>query len=363
MEGSGGKHFLSCRKLLKTEGFEGGTECRQVLVLKFEGGVLSGAPNKISRICSDMIEIFLYYFRFGGARFFVSFFALLVVYFNWKIWYHLFQLVLFNTPLPASLKLLAQKIIFTFIGIGVICIPMGFALEKVVLRAQVPKIVFFSQAFLQIDKMVFGTYVPFWFQSSSNNIKFLFDALSLPIIIVYGSLAFLLGILLFLLFVFKPRYFYKAIMSFFIMFLIGLPLWFFFPAVSPHDAYIDNVLYVPAPQYLQATLSEYHPNPHLQLYLTSVSALSGEGEEQFFAITTMPSMHIAWASLILFFGIILWRPLAFVLVPYFLLNAIATVYLLQHYAVDIPAGIIVGIISIWVAFIIAKRKTPKMYLD
>ena len=310
-----------------------------------------------------MVEIFLYYLGFGGARFFALFFVFLVVYFTAKTWYHIFYLIRFNTPLPVSLKVLAQKVVFTFIVIIALTVPLGFMLEKVVLHAKAPEVIFFSEIFLQIDNMVFGAYIPFWLQSSSNSLKPLFDNLSFLIITVYRSLPFLLGILFSLLFVFKPYYFYKAFISFFVMFLIGLPLWFFFPAVSPLDAYIDNVLNVPPPLYLQTTLSEYHPNANVKSYLVSVTALSEESGNQFFAITTMPSMHVAWSLLILVFGVILWRPLVILLIPYFLLNALATVYLLQHYSVDIPTGIVVGIVSILIAIVIANKKTPKIFLS
>ncbi len=310
-----------------------------------------------------MFEIFSYYLGFGGTRFFALFFVFLPVYFTGTLWYHFFYAVAYNRPLPSGLKSLATKVVLTLVMMVICLVVLGFGLEKVVLHAQLSTIVFFSQAFLQIDKMVFGVYVPFWFHDSSNGLKPFFDNFSLLIIIIYRSLPFLLGILFSLLFVIKPQYFYKAFLSFVIMFLIGLPLWFFFPAVSPFDAYIYDVFEAPLPQYLQPALSGYDPNVHLESFLRSIKDLNQESRAQFFAVTTMPSMHIAWAVLILFFGAALWRPLLVFLVPYFLINAFATVYLLQHYTIDIPAGLIVAIISIYLAIMIAKVKTPQIFLS
>ncbi len=310
-----------------------------------------------------MVEIFLYYIVFGGARFFALFFIFLALYFTGKMWYHIFRLALLNKSLPDSFKLLTKKIIFTFIIIIVTMFFLGVGLEKVILNAQASKVIFFSETFLQMDKTIFGTYVPFWFQDANNSLKPFFDNMGLVIIIVYKSLPFLLSILFSALFVANPQYFYKALLSFIIMFLMGLPLWFLFPAVSPFDAYIDNVLHIQAPLYLQGTLSAYQPNEHLTAFFTSMADLNIKTDNQFFAITTMPSMHIAWALLILFFGVKIYRPMALLLVPYFFLNAIATVYLLQHYAIDIPAGLMVGIISIWIATVLANKKTPKIYLS
>jgi membrane-associated phospholipid phosphatase len=64
-------------------------------------------------------------------------------------------------------------------------------------------------------------------------------------------------------------------------------------------------------------------------------------------ITSFPSPHVAWGVLIVWFGIELYRRSAVLLVPWGLLNCIGAVFLLQHYAVDAVAGIVVAVAAVF----------------
>lgn len=63
-------------------------------------------------------------------------------------------------------------------------------------------------------------------------------------------------------------------------------------------------------------------------------------------ISTFPSMHAAWGIIIAYAGMILWPPLGIILIPLALVNGVASVYILEHYAVDIFLGYAVALISI-----------------
>lgn len=87
--------------------------------------------------------------------------------------------------------------------------------------------------------------------------------------------------------------------------------------------------------------------------------LSKNGKENFFPLTTMPSMHIAWSLLIFYFGFKICKKSLLFLIPYFILNFISTMYMLQHYTIDVFVGFIVGVVSILLANFIAKKQTPQ----
>jgi len=316
-----------------------------------------------------MFEIFVYYIQFGGVVFAAVFFAFISLYSLLKFFSVIFRFLIKGEDPNKNLRLFLE--IFLIFLISIIFFTLaGIILDYVASNASAERISFFDNFFMQIDKTVFGVYLPFWFQDLNNHHKPVFDFFGLFIVKIYEILAFFLGILFVLLLLFKPNYFCKLSLSFGLTLLISPPLWFLFPAVSPLDAYINNVISTPIPTEIQATVSLYRPNKFVESFLESVKGIDNdinkdakEGDgERFFAITTMPSMHIAWSLLILYFGIILWRPAAVFLIPYFLVNALSTVYLLQHYTIDIFGGLIVGVISIWLATIIVGDKIPKFIL-
>lgn len=227
------------------------------------------------------------------------------------------------------------------------------------------KIALSNNTAMQMDKFLFGRYIPFWLQDIKNPLKPFFDVMASPIIHCYRSLGFFLSILFIILFVKNADYFFKMFLAFFIVVIISVPSWVLFPVIIPHQAYIDNILNTSIPYSMQAALSTYSPNKTLENFLESVKIPESlyKSKDKFFGITGMPSMHIAWSVLILYFGVKLWRPLAVLLIPYFLLNAISTLYTLEHYTIDVFAGIIAGVISIWLVNIIVKNKTPKIIIE
>jgi hypothetical protein len=65
-------------------------------------------------------------------------------------------------------------------------------------------------------------------------------------------------------------------------------------------------------------------------------------------------MHAAWGTLIAYAGIILCPWLGIVLVPLSILNDIGSVYILEHFSVDIFLGVIVALISIVITEILLR---------
>jgi hypothetical protein len=200
---------------------------------------------------------------------------------------------------------------------------------------------------MQADKVSFGIYVPFWLQETTNPWKPLFDIASPVLIGVYSSLWFFLGFMLVLLLIKDDRLFVDMFLSCLLCLLLAAPLWYVFPALSPSMGYWHPIIPLNSSFDVQPVLALYAPNETLLSYLKEQAAIAEGFPDWFLAITTIPSLHVAWGALFVYFAVRAWLPLAIIAVPYFLLNSLSAVYTLQHYAVDIPAGIFVAVVALF----------------
>jgi membrane-associated phospholipid phosphatase len=71
----------------------------------------------------------------------------------------------------------------------------------------------------------------------------------------------------------------------------------------------------------------------------------------------MPSLHIITAFLIMYLSFKFRSKSFYFYLPFVFLMAIATIYLRYHYVVDIAAGIIVSLFTIWIGNILYKGKS------
>lgn len=305
-----------------------------------------------------MLDLISYYIEFGTGEF-ATISWLMSLYFLFRYIFCALGHVFYKRDISKDIKFFKSAIILYVIFLLFLLV-FGFAMGTLEANTSPEKISYYNNLFINFDKSVFGVHLPFWFQDIKNPLKPVFDFLSFPILFVYMNIAVVLGFIFLFSLIKGEKVFYRLILSFALVLTIGVPLWGIFPATPPFDAYYDNVNNLEVPKNVEVSMSTYQPNPTLASFYDGIKKLNLK-YKNFYAITTMPSMHIAWSVLILYFGFIFWRPLMVVLVPYFILNATATIFILQHYTIDIPAGFLVGVVSIWLAGIIAKKtKTPEI---
>jgi membrane-associated phospholipid phosphatase len=85
--------------------------------------------------------------------------------------------------------------------------------------------------------------------------------------------------------------------------------------------------------------------------------------EHEFAITTNPSLHVALGMLCVYCA---WRISLFfgiALAVYQSFNMLATVLLLQHYVIDVPFGLMVGVVGVLVARQALRYETEHMNVN
>jgi membrane-associated phospholipid phosphatase len=72
--------------------------------------------------------------------------------------------------------------------------------------------------------------------------------------------------------------------------------------------------------------------------------------------STIPSAHIFWASIVGYYLFRTKKWLGWITLPVLLASSFGTVLLAQHYFLDIPAGMAVAAIAIWLAEGIGREK-------
>lgn len=192
-----------------------------------------------------------------------------------------------------------------------------------------------NDAFMNIDEELIGSY-PF---ISLHAFSFPVFEFFIPqlIIVSFRALGFVMGLTGFLLYVFgEKKWFYSGyVVSILMVLALSMPLWFFFPAVSPQNAYIDNVYAAPIPPDIAGDIKTLKEDPALSSFFERVRSL----QENRPPISTMPSMHVAWALITIYFLFRLSPRISFIFLPWFFLSSIGTVYLGQHYFIDVVVAL------------------------
>jgi len=152
----------------------------------------------------------------------------------------------------------------------------------------------------------------------------------------------------------KQKLFREAGGAYFLGVMIMFIGWIFLPVLSPHDRFIDNVYDLEISSQAQEYVDNYHPQEEIALFLENMRE-SKEGLSVM-PTTAIPSAHVAWAVLLVYYAYRTRRLLAVAVLPLAILSTFGTVLFAQHYFIDLPTGIATGVLSIAVARYIAKRQ-------
>lgn len=190
------------------------------------------------------------------------------------------------------------------------------------------------------DKTVFGVYPFIWFHDVHNLLKPALDYLTPAIWFSFDKLSLIMAVSIMFLFRYK-KIFAGLIISYFIALIVSLFIWNIFPVNSPNNYYLSQ-----NPQ-----IEGYSPNGLVQEYEAKVR----ENQKDTLPISTFPSAHVMWGLETAYFWSLYSKKTLFISVPWFLLMALGTVYLAQHWAVDVLAAIPIAVISIAVTKFITRK--------
>ena len=200
----------------------------------------------------------------------------------------------------------------------------------------------------QWDFLLTGTYpflslgslqYPGWFVGA---VEFSFRYLAMAVFVLAAYAFF-----------WRSDIFRQTVAAFFLGLVILFFGWSMFPAMSPHGRFIDNVYNLSIPPALEQQLQPY--SPHEKVASFQKGMREDLNDLSVLPTTTMPSAHVAWGVLLVYYSFRISRWLLLFTLPFALLSTLGTVLFAQHYFVDIPAGILVSILSILAVEYLKKR--------
>ena len=202
---------------------------------------------------------------------------------------------------------------------------------------------FFSNINLSWDKAIFNANPGVWLIKIFSG-TFIEETL----LWVYINIFWVFTFMVLISFFFNRKAFRKFMLSFFISWIIALPLWLLFPALSPDLMFRLDQLHAAGSENYKA-FNNFNPSTQLKEKLKheeTVYTVNQDPGNNSLPISTFPSMHAAWGTLIAYSGILICPLLGIILIPLSILNDISAVYILEHFSVDVFLGIIIAIISI-----------------
>ena len=136
-----------------------------------------------------------------------------------------------------------------------------------------------------------------------------------------------------------------------------MPGWLLVPVLSPHDRYIVNVYDDPIPAHIQSYVDDFNP----QDVVATALQRSSERKEglSVYPTTALPSAHVAWATIFVYYAYQFRRWLAVPAFVFAALSSAGTVFLAQHYFLDLPTGILAGVATILTVEWIFRHERPQ----
>ncbi len=199
-----------------------------------------------------------------------------------------------------------------------------------------------SHTLLFLDTTLYGTYP----NNALNVFLSSHSTLAHVVLYSYALLSYIVPVTLVILACTNTQKFRQFLLSFFITTFIGLVFWTLIPATSPRG-YIDaNITHTST-----SSLAMYKatPAPETIPYFIKTDTLWIDPTEQSFNVSTFPSMHATWATLIVISIAIVIPYLSIITIPWCIALMLGAVTIYQHFTVDIFAGIMLALITFFVS--------------
>ena len=186
---------------------------------------------------------------------------------------------------------------------------------------------------------MFGSYPFFWLQNPANFLRYL-----APLFLYsFSFLGLLIGISWLFLFLNRSRKFFSQyVIATTLVIMISLPFWFLFPANSPQNAYLNNVYSKEIDSSIKKSVEDYRTNEFLLRFYENVGVKPGD----IAPVTTMPSLHVAWAIIIVYYLFKFRKKTVYFTLPWATFSSLGAVYLGQHYFIDVLVSLPVAFIAI-----------------
>jgi hypothetical protein len=156
------------------------------------------------------------------------------------------------------------------------------------------------------------------------------------------------------LFLARARLFREAAGAFFLSLFIMFAGWYMFPVLSPHDRFVTDEYDLSVPAEVQVYADIYQPQKEIAAFWDTIH--ESRKNLSVLPTTALPSAHVVWAVLLVYYSWRVWKWLLLASVPLAVLSTLGTNLFAAHYFVDIPAGVITAIVSIGIVCWIGKKQ-------
>ena len=199
-----------------------------------------------------------------------------------------------------------------------------------------------NQQVFDFEKNLFHSLPSVWLHSSLNPLKAVLDSLSPLILQAFMSLTYITGLVVALFLIVKQyQILVRLVVAFFLGLLVALPIWFMLPINSPNNFYIQE----------KSLEKNYHPNMTAVDFQKTIY----EGQKKDKPTTTLPSLHVIWALIVVYYLGRYKKGLLFIAIPWFLLLFFGTFYFAQHYLIDGLLSLPLATLAIIISELFARR--------
>lgn len=204
---------------------------------------------------------------------------------------------------------------------------------------------------MDIDRVITGKYVFLWLQGANNPFRF-FDA---SILYSFDTLGIILSLVFLIFYIYDRKgIFNRYVISILLAVILSLPLWFVFPSNSPQNAFLNlssSVVKIGGEEF------PYKPTALVSSYQKKISDIQKEMPP----ISTMPSMHVAWSIIIAYLAFSLNKRFAMVFMVWAFFSILGTIYLAQHYFIDVLAAILIATFSLLASSLMVRIEKKYYY--
>lgn len=206
-----------------------------------------------------------------------------------------------------------------------------------------------SNLVMDLDWKIFSVYPPFWIHKFQN-----IPGLEVFLIWAYRQIPSIASAVFIVLLIKNVALLKKMILTLFLAAMISFPIWITVPAISPVGMYVSDTLSVGIPEKISDYIKSYPVSERLANNSVAIDQTYTflKGAQ---SIQTFPSMHGAWAFIDGYFIFMVWPPLLIIFLPFLLGTMTGAMYVAQHYAVDIIAGILVATLTIIIVNYIYRK--------
>ncbi len=159
----------------------------------------------------------------------------------------------------------------------------------------------------------------------------------------------------------RKKIFGRYILALALVCFMSIPIWYSFPSNSPrHFNNIDNPHFLdesyPVDEsdtfLINTIISENELNENVSKFQENTGIKRGD----IAPISTIPSMHVAWAIIIVYYFFIFNKRTIFFILPWFFFSTYGAVYLGQHYFIDVVVSFPIAILAILITNWIIKKE-------